>query len=399
MVMTSSNSGRDTRLDNKMKCYMSLENIYDDPAKGKWVGKMPSFNDLICKHLMDVMGYRTCYDKILDVRKFSKNEKLYTIFFPTGTKVVLTTSVGYMNVEIKASVHDYKKNTWLVIKDAESNLFRLDPDTGGDVECKRQFCDCPDNEPTSNDNVNMTAVEALKYCNDIMGTRKIFKACDEIPNVLGDAALSICALDIQLTNSVKWTKSTMETFKSNCIGELLDNSTLHDASGDRPSIAQTIQDILCPGFPECTNNGKCINGTCECDEGFVASDCSTDKSVPPDVYGVLGDGLCDLSEIECDTAFVVGEDIGSSAELSCKITEYEISELGRKSTVSTWIANATLETIMEVHCPLYSSTRRKREVNMGPIPFIKGYSMGISYDKKISEKNLKWLYTIQNVKL
>lgn len=65
-------------------------------------------------------------------------------------------------------------------------------------------------------------------------------------------------------------------------------------------------------------------GTCECNEGFIASDCSIDKSVPPDVFGVLGEGLCDLSEIVCDTGFVVGENIGKSDDLSCKMTEYEV---------------------------------------------------------------------------
>lgn len=36
---------------------------------------------------------------------------------------------------------------------------------------------------------------------------------------------------------------------------------------------------------------------------------------------------------------------------------------------------------MEVHCPLFSNSRQKREVKTGSIPFMKGYSMGISYDK------------------
>ncbi|CAG2217840.1 unnamed protein product [Mytilus edulis] len=68
----------------------------------------------------------------IDVRKFSKNEKLHTIFFPTGTKVVLTTSVGYMNVEIKASVHDYKKTRGLCgyMSDDNHDDFRWREDTG-----------------------------------------------------------------------------------------------------------------------------------------------------------------------------------------------------------------------------------------------------------------------------
>jgi hypothetical protein len=53
----------------------------------------------------------------------------------------------------------------------------------------------------------------------------------------------------------------METYKSNCLGELERNTTLQESTSDGvPSIAQYITDILCPGFPECSNNGQCVNG-------------------------------------------------------------------------------------------------------------------------------------------
>lgn len=67
-----------------------------------------------------------------------------------------------------------------------------------------------------------------------------------------------------------------------------------------------------------------VLGTCECDKGFIASDCSIDKAQPPEMFGIRGEGLCDLSEIECDIAFVVGSNIGSSDDLSCSIKEYHV---------------------------------------------------------------------------
>lgn len=45
------------------------------------------------------------------------------------------------------------------------------------------------------------------------------------------------------------------------------------------------------------------------------------------MFGVRGDGLCDLTEIECDTAFVLGEDVESSPNLSCSIQKYHVTKL------------------------------------------------------------------------
>lgn len=46
------------------------------------------------------------------------------------------------------------------------------------------------------------------------------------------------------------------------------------------------------------------------------------KTVPPKIHGVRGKGFCDRSEINCDTAFVVGERIEESNEISCKISKH-----------------------------------------------------------------------------
>lgn len=44
----------------------------------------------------------------------------------------------------------------------------------------------------------MSPEEALKFCSEGMGQSSVFKACDDIPNMSGNTAVDICALDIQV---------------------------------------------------------------------------------------------------------------------------------------------------------------------------------------------------------
>ncbi|CAC5385732.1 unnamed protein product [Mytilus coruscus] len=168
----------------------------------------------------------------------------------------------------------------------------------------------------------------------------------------------------------------METFKTCCLGELQANDTLQrNGSHGAPSIADSVRSILCPGLPECNNNGTCI-----CNNTFIASDCSIDKRKPPEMFGVRGDGLCDTSEIDCDTAFVLGDHVGSSRDLSCRVHKYHISKSGDKSLTSTWIANASLETFVEVHCPLQDQLHLRSKRNAESEMFMEIYKLSISYD-------------------
>lgn len=53
----------------------------------------------------------------------------------------------------------------------------------------------------------------------------------------------------------------MESFKSNCFGELIDNNTLSEEPDDGGmTIADAVREVLCPGLPECSGNGACVNG-------------------------------------------------------------------------------------------------------------------------------------------
>ena len=70
-----------------------------------------------------------------------------------------------------------------------------------------------------------------------------------------------------------------------------------------------------------------FQGTCVCEDNFIAPDCSVDERIPPDVLGIRGEGLCDTSESTCRTIFAVGQDIYKSQNLSCNIQSFDVSEI------------------------------------------------------------------------
>lgn len=66
---------------------------------------------------------------------------------------------------------------------------------------------------------------------------------------------------MQLTNSTSWTERTLEALKGACVVEVRLNTTLDEnPDNDTQSISEVIRGMFCPGIPECSNSGQCING-------------------------------------------------------------------------------------------------------------------------------------------
>ena len=64
------------------------------------------------------------------------------------------------------------------------------------------------------------------------------------------------------------------------------SSRANDSSGDAaapeiPSDLSDIVEILCPN--DCTFNGRCVNGSCICNEGFTANDCGASINQIPEI--------------------------------------------------------------------------------------------------------------------
>lgn len=65
---------------------------------------------------------------------------------------------------------------------------------------------------------------------------------------------------------------------------------------------------------------------CICRDGYGASDCSYDLSVPPDVFSIdIGSGdICDRSN--CNEVFVDGDGFLNTETLTCRLQQFFVSK-------------------------------------------------------------------------
>ena len=70
-----------------------------------------------------------------------------------------------------------------------------------------------------------------------------------------------------------------------------------------------------------------LTGKCKCKHGYDGSDCSLDANQAPVIAGLLDNGLCDERELACSHAYVFGHFFVDSENLTCKLSEFEVSQL------------------------------------------------------------------------
>ncbi|XP_078310367.1 von Willebrand factor D and EGF domain-containing protein-like isoform X2 [Crassostrea virginica] len=221
---------------------------------------------------------------------------------------------------------------------------------------------------------NWTEEKARAYCNTFMKNSQTFKACDQVPSVNSVFLIENCVLDILMTNSTIWAAGGREALRTSCMKELSQNTTLkEDEEEGKPSIAEQIREVVC--INECSGHGTCLNGTCDCDEGYGAKDCSMDLNKPPFVYGVNIDegGLCDRRH--CQKAVVEGFGFLDMETLKCSLSIFQVTENKTKvGETKTYIVPGEHDSIAEVICPL-GPARRRRSVPEG---FVQGITMSVS---------------------
>ncbi|CAC5415495.1 unnamed protein product [Mytilus coruscus] len=173
----------------------------------------------------------------------------------------------------------------------------------------------------------------------------------------------------------------MADLKTSCMKELRMNNTLKEPGPEgQPSVASIVKNKICDGNPPCSNNGDCVNGTCSCYDGFISPDCSVDLKIPPELIGVRGDSLCDISEIPCNLSFVIAEEIYNTEKLSCDIVEYQVSANGTYVKMDNHIAVAKHETLVEVLCPLSTGRVKRSASSKDEENFSTAFEISVSYD-------------------
>ena len=90
----------------------------------------------------------------------------------------------------------------------------------------------------------------------------------------------------QATGDMVFAAFAFSSMKAQCEEVATKNMSLYekDESGNMiPPPAVT--DNLCPN--DCSNQGSCRNGSCVCEEGYTAADCSISVDQGPELFGLV----------------------------------------------------------------------------------------------------------------
>ncbi|XP_077999980.1 von Willebrand factor D and EGF domain-containing protein-like [Glandiceps talaboti] len=199
----------------------------------------------------------------------------------------------------------------------------------------------------------ITEQEARDLCKSAVTNSSIAEACREVPSVDIFNGVEGCVEDIKLSDSKDFLLTVITDMQNACQEQVLKNVSLYDTGENGTAVAtppRFLIELICPG--ECNSNGFCINGTCQCGEGFSGSDCSIDSSKPPEVWFINGgeQGLCDIRQDDCATTSIIGDNFLDSDDLVCYYYAGETNNQTFDGITRFTTVGATLRSFREVFC-------------------------------------------------
>ncbi|XP_050409095.1 uncharacterized protein LOC126824023 isoform X2 [Patella vulgata] len=234
---------------------------------------------------------------------------------------------------------------------------------------------------------------ATDYCNSLFDSDGLFKLCSsEIESLQNELpiALETCKEDIKLTGATEFSMSAVGSVRSQCRYEVDLDPKLQEEEPDKPSIYKRVVEIDCVN--NCSQHGTCDNGTCICDTGYIAVDCSTNAADRPVLTELEYEGLCDVKNQTCDDIAVFGTTFVENPGSKCQRYSIRVSESGAVTNMdsSPTILDATIDSIGEAICPLDVSNTRN------PIPVqqqtFSGYKLSVANDGQHYSNQLIMIY-------
>ncbi|XP_055957194.1 von Willebrand factor D and EGF domain-containing protein-like [Patella vulgata] len=226
-----------------------------------------------------------------------------------------------------------------------------------------------------------TNESAAKYCENIFKSSNLVNRCKEVPGVDVSSPMASCVTDIQLSGTTDFSLAAVNAIRSQCLREASMNVTLRqETSPDKPSVLKLVKAVACPA--ECSERGDCVNGTCDCNDGYSGPDCSVDLNQPPLADSLEANGYCNRTDSNCDEIAVFGGPFIESDKFKCRLLTLE-------SNAEVDITNApVVESIGEVTCPL-PVNRQKRSTGVPVVDTtVPSYRVAVSNDGQLFSRQL-----------
>ncbi|OWF39670.1 von Willebrand factor D and EGF domain-containing protein-like [Mizuhopecten yessoensis] len=222
---------------------------------------------------------------------------------------------------------------------------------------------------------NWTEASAALACREFLRDSPLIQKCEEvIPGFDSEVYVPDCTKDIKLSGSTLFMESTLSLLKTACIAEAvrLENLTKND-TGSGSTILDEMLALSCSN--NCSNVGSCINGTCQCENGYSGNDCSMSGNAPPILSQETNVGLCDTSINVCSKYLVSGENF-MPMQLTCRAQPFKVYGSVIRLEGEAMTFSATYVNSFTCICKIPAS--RKRRSTYASLP--SGYKISMSND-------------------
>ncbi|XP_066303069.1 von Willebrand factor D and EGF domain-containing protein-like [Branchiostoma lanceolatum] len=280
------------------------------------------------------------------------------------TRTQTNNNVAQVNVDVVPGQAQENRNCAQRRKKREVQNIEDDPLLyNDDVDVTEYVFDYGDgSEPVVNDQwptpiLGITEQRAREYCQESIWNLTIAEVCQDYYGVDIQEGVDSCMADIKVTEDFQFADIVVQRVQADCAERAYNNVSLYETNENGTAVPPAfITANICPR--QCSNQGRCVNSTCECNEGYTSADCSIQIGRPPVALELPGNGLCDVRSRPCmKTSFFV-DGVMDSENLTCRIKQVQIEDGQLVQQDSTGRSEATFRSFADVSCVLPRSPVR-----------------------------------------
>ncbi|XP_066270856.1 von Willebrand factor D and EGF domain-containing protein-like [Branchiostoma lanceolatum] len=217
-------------------------------------------------------------------------------------------------------------------------------------------------EPVVNDewptpNLGLTEQQVRDFCQESIWNLTIAEVCQDVYGVDILDGVDACMGDIKAMEDLQFADVVVQLVREDCAEKAYNNVSLYETNENGTAVPPAvISQNLCPR--QCSNQGVCLNGSCECFNGFASSDCSIQIGRPPVAMQIPANGLCDVRRRPCMKTSFFADGVLDSENLRCRIKQVQIENGQLAPLESSGRSEAIFRSFAEVSCLLPRSPVR-----------------------------------------